>query len=98
MNKIPRRFAEVSPGANDDHCSSTFGATRRYWLHLSVFHRLAFVVPQTMLFPLEAMINGDVLLWSVADELDIYQEKLRIWEAPPQVTEPVKRLTQVHVT
>lgn len=27
------------------------------------------------------------------DELDIYQEKLRIWEAPPQVTEPVKRLT-----
>lgn len=27
------------------------------------------------------------------DELDIYQEKLRIWEVPPQVTEPVKRLT-----
>ncbi|HIB1505235.1 TPA: p-hydroxybenzoic acid efflux pump subunit AaeB [Salmonella enterica subsp. enterica serovar Muenchen] len=27
------------------------------------------------------------------DELDIYQDKLRIWEAPPQVTEPVKRLT-----
>ena len=27
------------------------------------------------------------------DELDVYQEKLRVWEAPPQVTEPVKRLT-----
>ncbi|HFZ8996169.1 TPA: p-hydroxybenzoic acid efflux pump subunit AaeB [Citrobacter freundii] len=26
-------------------------------------------------------------------ELDIYQEKLQIWEASPQVTEPVKRLT-----
>lgn len=28
-------------------------------------------------------------------ELDIYQEKLRIWEAPLQVTEPVKRLAYV---
>ena len=28
-------------------------------------------------------------------ELDIYQEKLRIWEAPIQVTEPVKRLAHV---
>ncbi|OAT29802.1 fusaric acid resistance protein [Buttiauxella brennerae ATCC 51605] len=28
-------------------------------------------------------------------ELDIYQEKLRIWEAPLQVTEPVKRLAHV---
>jgi p-hydroxybenzoic acid efflux pump subunit AaeB len=28
-------------------------------------------------------------------ELDIYQEKLRIWEAPLQVTEPVKRLADV---
>ncbi len=28
-------------------------------------------------------------------ELDIYQEKLRIWEAPLQVTEPVKRLTDM---
>ncbi|NCF05633.1 p-hydroxybenzoic acid efflux pump subunit AaeB [Kosakonia sp. MH5] len=27
------------------------------------------------------------------EELDIYQEKLRIWDAPPQVTEPVQRLT-----
>lgn len=27
------------------------------------------------------------------EELDIYQEKLRFWEAPPQVTEPVQRLT-----
>lgn len=27
------------------------------------------------------------------DELDIYQEKLRIWQAPLQVTEPVKRLS-----
>ena len=26
------------------------------------------------------------------EELDVYQEKLRTWEAPPQVTEPVKRL------
>jgi uncharacterized membrane protein YccC len=26
------------------------------------------------------------------EELDIYQEKLRVWEAPPQVTEPVQRL------
>ncbi|ALR78301.1 p-hydroxybenzoic acid efflux pump subunit AaeB [[Enterobacter] lignolyticus] len=26
------------------------------------------------------------------EELDVYQEKLRIWEAPPQVTEPVERL------
>ncbi|KIS44374.1 p-hydroxybenzoic acid efflux pump subunit AaeB [Kosakonia radicincitans] len=26
------------------------------------------------------------------EELDIYQEKLRIWDAPPQVTEPVQRL------
>ncbi|NQD86118.1 hypothetical protein, partial [Enterobacter hormaechei] len=26
------------------------------------------------------------------EELDIYQEKLRFWEAPPQVTEPVERL------
>jgi len=26
------------------------------------------------------------------EELDIYQEKLRIWQAPPQVTEPVTRL------
>lgn len=29
------------------------------------------------------------------DELDIYQEKLRVWEAPLQVTEPVKRLAHV---
>ncbi|HKM95286.1 MAG TPA: p-hydroxybenzoic acid efflux pump subunit AaeB [Buttiauxella sp.] len=29
------------------------------------------------------------------NELDIYQEKLRIWEAPLQVTEPVKRLADV---
>lgn len=28
-------------------------------------------------------------------ELEIYQEKLRIWEAPLQVTEPVKRLADV---
>lgn len=28
-------------------------------------------------------------------ELEIYQEKLRIWEAPLQVTEPVKRLAEV---
>lgn len=26
------------------------------------------------------------------EELDVYQEKLRTWEAPPQVTEPVTRL------
>lgn len=26
------------------------------------------------------------------EELDVYQEKLRTWDAPPQVTEPVKRL------
>lgn len=26
------------------------------------------------------------------EELEIYQEKLRIWQAPPQVTEPVHRL------
>ena len=26
------------------------------------------------------------------EELDIYQEKLRYWDAPPQVTEPVGRL------
>ena len=26
------------------------------------------------------------------EELDIYQEKLKVWEAPPQVTEPVGRL------
>ncbi|QCT18688.1 p-hydroxybenzoic acid efflux pump subunit AaeB [Jejubacter calystegiae] len=29
------------------------------------------------------------------DELDIYQEKLRVWEAPPQVTEPVGRLVGI---
>lgn len=29
------------------------------------------------------------------EELDVYQEKLRIWEAPLQVTEPVKRLAEV---
>ncbi|WP_034459822.1 p-hydroxybenzoic acid efflux pump subunit AaeB [Buttiauxella noackiae] len=29
------------------------------------------------------------------EELDIYQEKLRVWEAPLQVTEPVKRLAYV---
>ena len=29
------------------------------------------------------------------EELDIYQEKLRVWEAPLQVTEPVKRLAHV---
>ncbi|GDX05627.1 p-hydroxybenzoic acid efflux pump subunit AaeB [Buttiauxella sp. A111] len=29
------------------------------------------------------------------DELDIYQEKLEVWEAPLQVTEPVKRLAHV---
>ncbi|MGK3686739.1 amino acid permease, partial [Escherichia coli] len=28
----------------------------------------------------------------VLEELEIYQEKLRIWQAPPQVTEPVHRL------
>jgi p-hydroxybenzoic acid efflux pump subunit AaeB len=27
------------------------------------------------------------------EELDVYQEKLTLWQAPPQVTEPVKRLT-----
>ena len=27
------------------------------------------------------------------EELDIYQQKLRHWDAPPQVTEPVQRLT-----
>jgi len=29
------------------------------------------------------------------EELNVYQEKLRLWEAPPQVTEPVRRLTEV---
>ena len=29
------------------------------------------------------------------EELEIYQEKLRIWQAPPQVTEPVYRLTSM---
>ncbi|UJD96274.1 p-hydroxybenzoic acid efflux pump subunit AaeB [Lelliottia amnigena] len=29
------------------------------------------------------------------EELNVYQEKLRVWEAPPQVTEPVRRLTEV---
>ncbi|MTH45641.1 p-hydroxybenzoic acid efflux pump subunit AaeB [Intestinirhabdus alba] len=29
------------------------------------------------------------------DELDIYQQKLRVWEAPAQVTEPVKRLAEM---
>ena len=29
------------------------------------------------------------------NELNIYQEKLLIWEAPPQVTEPVRRLTEM---
>ena len=29
------------------------------------------------------------------EELNIYQEKLRVWEAPRQVTEPVQRLTDV---
>jgi acetate kinase len=28
----------------------------------------------------------------VDTSMDIYQEKLRVWEAPPQVTEPVQRL------
>ncbi len=27
-------------------------------------------------------------------ELDVYQEKLRVWEASPQVTEPVRRLVE----
>lgn len=27
------------------------------------------------------------------EELEVYQEKLHIWKAPPQVTEPVKRLS-----
>jgi p-hydroxybenzoic acid efflux pump subunit AaeB len=29
------------------------------------------------------------------DELAIYQEKLRNWDAPRQVTEPVERLTSI---
>ena len=29
------------------------------------------------------------------EELEVYQEKLHIWQAPPQVTEPVKRLAGV---
>lgn len=29
------------------------------------------------------------------EELNVYQEKLRVWEAPQQVTEPVRRLTDV---
>lgn len=29
------------------------------------------------------------------EELNVYQEKLRVWEAPQQVTEPVRRLTEV---
>ena len=29
------------------------------------------------------------------EELEIYQEKLRIWQAPPQVTEPVRRLVDM---
>ncbi len=54
----------------------------------SVFHCQRFVVPQTMLFPPEAMINGDAtLVISCWMSCIIYQEKLRIWEAPPQVTE-----------
>ena len=28
-------------------------------------------------------------------ELDVYQEKLRVWEASPQVTEPVRRLVEM---
>lgn len=28
-------------------------------------------------------------------ELDVYQEKLHIWQAPPQVTKPVKRLVEM---
>ena len=29
------------------------------------------------------------------DELDIYQQKLQLWEASPQVTEPVRRLVEM---
>ena len=29
------------------------------------------------------------------EELDVYQEKLQVWEAPPQVTEPVRRLVDM---
>ncbi|WP_407437272.1 p-hydroxybenzoic acid efflux pump subunit AaeB [Lelliottia sp.] len=29
------------------------------------------------------------------EELNVYQEKLRVWDASPQVTEPVRRLTEV---
>ena len=29
------------------------------------------------------------------DELDIYQQKLQLWEASPQVTEPVRRLMEM---
>ncbi|NIF49277.1 p-hydroxybenzoic acid efflux pump subunit AaeB [Enterobacter sp. Ap-1006] len=32
---------------------------------------------------------------SLLGELEIYQEKLRLWEAPRQVTEPVKRLADI---
>ena len=29
------------------------------------------------------------------EELDVYQEKLQVWEASPQVTEPVRRLVEM---
>jgi cell division FtsZ-interacting protein ZapD len=47
-----------------------------------------------MSFPPVVMIS-DALFCPLLEELDVYQEKLQVWEASPQVTEPVRRLVEM---
>jgi p-hydroxybenzoic acid efflux pump subunit AaeB len=51
-------------------------------------------VPRTMSFPPAVMISAATFA-RLLEELDVYQEKLQVWEASPQVTEPVRRLVEM---
>ena len=42
-----------------------------------------------------ALISTCFFFTQLLAELDVYQEKLRVWEASPQVTEPVRRLVEM---
>ncbi|EHM49647.1 MAG: p-hydroxybenzoic acid efflux pump subunit AaeB [Yokenella regensburgei] len=58
---------------------------------LSLFHRqLRRTADQVI--AASSDVKRRLYFTQLLEELDVYQEKLRTWDAPPQVTEPVKRL------
>ncbi len=61
---------------------------------LSAFHRQLRKTADKLIFA-KSDVKRRIYFGQLLEELVIYQDKLRIWEAPLQVTEPVKRLTDI---